>query len=157
MFATIPGLGITNLPINFGSGLGGGWCGCANVSVLGYPLCAAFSNPCTPSMVSAGFLVCLQCLGGGNWTLSAVYTAYGNNVCDLPPTTTKQSRAIDFACGANPTSCLSGIPGSLSGGAAWTAPLSCTRPTTIAFAGPPAMDPRTPVNLYFGTSASVSE
>jgi hypothetical protein len=172
-YANIPALGFVSLPlIRQSAAL---WQACSTASVLGFSVCAGNGRSCTPTTVTAAFLVQLICsLSTGSpphlpvWLLALSWDYIGdpgsgspNYPClagTAPTTFAGLYRAVDVACsGANLGTCLgaTGI-GSTGSRVIWTVSNPCTAPTTLTFSGAPVPDStHNTSNFYAGTTATV--
>jgi hypothetical protein len=157
LYATVPALGFSRLPIH--SSGGGPWLGCGTASVLGYPVCGTFSSVCSPTTITAAFRVALSCFSGTPpiWRLVIGYVPVQGYGCVPSLTGTEIYRAVNAPCAGDILGFCGGF-GSSSLGGFWNLTNTCPTLGTLTFSGAPTFSPPgiPPIpNFYFGTSATV--
>jgi hypothetical protein len=155
-YLTIPALGVTSIPI-IRTLPAITWGACFQANVLGYSLCGVTAGNCAQSTVSTAFgasLLCTTVSGVPVWQLLIAYQSINNYPCGsgtiLPA---DYPRAMNTTCGTPGTCWL----GASSVFGQFQTTNTCVPGADIVFSSAPGMVPFGVPNLYFGTSATVSD
>lgn len=160
-YLTLPALGIASGVLTYNAGFGG-WRGCFQSTVMGYPLCNVTGGACTVASISAGFFAqytCINVSGAAKWQLKMLWnTAYPSYACAAGTSIAAgdQTRAVNTTCTGDATVAVCSPGASASFAPFWQSPNTCVPGAIVTFSGAPLGLGGAP-NLYLGTSATVKD